>query len=186
MGTMERNDAVRKASWAAVILAVAGALLLYPIGMPVFDAIFVLTKICMVGGLLLLIFSGRKAGFVLWAAASVVAVAMTIAKWVLAPDAGIFAVILYLGSMVVDLGMPLLVHRLATRQYPARQAVSVRGLLGGKASCCHRAGDDACLQEVDRQERRDACCEGSGRIEMGNHHELGPAEEIDDSRHRHH
>lgn len=116
MGAMERNDAVRKASWAAVVLAVAGALLPYPIGTPVLNAILILTKICMVGGLLILIFPGRKAGFALWAAASAVAVAMTVAKWVFMPDAGIFAVILYLGSMADDLGMPLLVHRLATKQ----------------------------------------------------------------------
>ena len=113
MGAMHRSDAAVKAAWAAVVLAVAGALLLYPIGTSALDMVFVLTKICMVAGLLVFIFSDRKAGFVLWACASIIAVCMTIAKWALAPDAGVWSIILYLGSMAVDLGIPLLVHHLA-------------------------------------------------------------------------
>jgi cation transport ATPase len=89
--------------WLSVILAVGGAVMLYPIGPAAANAIFVLIKIGMVAGLLVLLFSGNKKGFALWAACSAGAIVMTLIKW----TGGGSAVFLYVVSIIVDAAMPL-------------------------------------------------------------------------------
>ena len=116
MRAMHKSKLVVIAAWVAIILAVSGALMLFPIGTTALNAIFVIVKICMVTGLLVIIFSSKlPAGFTLWTCASVVAVVMTACKWALAPAVGPASIFLYIGSMVVDLGMPALVYALSKR-----------------------------------------------------------------------
>ena len=88
--------------WLSVLLAVSGALMLYPIGTPALNAVFVAVKIGMVGGLLILLLSGSRKGFWLWAVCSGLAVVMTVCKWM----GGGTQIPLYLLSMLVDILMP--------------------------------------------------------------------------------
>jgi hypothetical protein len=114
MAELKRTRQSVVAAWVAVVFAISGALMLYPIGAPALNCIFVIVKICMVSGLLVYIFSGNpRVGFVLWTVASVVAVVMTAIKWGSTVSLNAWNVILYVGSMVVDLGMPALVHHLS-------------------------------------------------------------------------
>lgn len=94
--------------WVSVVLAIAGALLLYPIGSAGENAVFAAVKIGMVSGLLILIFGRKKGGFYLWAICSAGAVCMTVLKWV-GLGHGSF---LLLGSIFVDLLMPIGAWRL--------------------------------------------------------------------------
>lgn len=89
--------------WISVALAIAGALLLYPIGSAGANAVFAVVKIGMVGGLLMLIFGKKTGGFYLWTICSAGAVCMTILKWT-GLGHGSF---LLLGSIFVDLLMPI-------------------------------------------------------------------------------
>jgi hypothetical protein len=57
----------------------------------------------MVAGLLVLLFSGNKKGFALWAACSAGAIVMTLIKW----TGGGSAAFLYVVSIIVDAAMPL-------------------------------------------------------------------------------
>lgn len=111
MTELRRTNISVAAAWTAVVLAIGGALMLYPIGAPALNCAFVIVKILMVSGLLVYIFSGKpRVGFVLWAVASAFAVVMTAIKWGSAMSPTTWDIFLYLGSMVVDLGMPALVH----------------------------------------------------------------------------
>lgn len=93
--------------WLSVVLAAAGGLMLYPIGPAVGNMLFVLIKIGMVYGLLLLLFPGKRPGFALWATCSAAAVIMTLVKWSLSGGSFLLA-----ASMVVDVCMPLVAWRL--------------------------------------------------------------------------
>lgn len=88
--------------WVSVALAAAGALMLYPIGAPAANAAFVVIKVLMVSGLLLMLIAGKKWGWALWAAASAGAVVMTLIKWTTVGGAPL----LLGGSIFVDIFMP--------------------------------------------------------------------------------
>lgn len=114
MRELRRTRQSLAAAWIAVVLVIGGALMLYPIGTPILNCLFVVVKVCMVSGLLVYIFSGNpRAGVFLWTIASVAAVAMTAIKWSLTASPSAWDIVHYLGSMVVDLGMPTLVYRLS-------------------------------------------------------------------------
>lgn len=114
MAGLTKNKSSVAAAWVAVVLAILGALMLYPIGAPALNCTFVIVKICMVSGLLIYILSSNQgAGFNLWLVASIAAVVMTAIKWGSSVSPGVWEIILYLGSKVVDLGMPALVHHLS-------------------------------------------------------------------------
>ena len=97
--------------WLSVVLAIAGALMLYPVGPAAGNIIFILVKIGMVTGLLLLLLPHKAAGFPLWAICSGGAIAMTVVKWI-AAGGGSF---LLVGSIVVDAFMPLVAWMLLHR-----------------------------------------------------------------------
>lgn len=88
--------------WLSVILTVGGAVLLYPIGSVVLNCIFVVVKIGMVAGLLMLLFRRKKFGFDLWALSSAGAVVMTIIKWSIVGSMSALFVV----SIAVDVCMP--------------------------------------------------------------------------------
>lgn len=89
--------------WAAVALAIGGALLLFPIGGAMENTLFVIVKICMVTGLLVMLIGRKMGGFYLWAIASVGAIVMTCIKWSILGSASFLIVF----SMIVDFGMPI-------------------------------------------------------------------------------
>ena len=97
--------------WLSVVMAVAGALLLYPIGTTAANTIFILIKIGMVSGLALL-FLRKKAGFYVWASFSVGAVVMTLIKWHLAGSVSL----LIIGSIIVDILMPSVAYGLMRKR----------------------------------------------------------------------
>ncbi|HBN80033.1 MAG TPA: hypothetical protein DD433_01460 [Ruminococcaceae bacterium] len=88
--------------WLSIVLTVAGALFLYPIGTTALNCIFIAVKIGMVSGLLVLLFQKGKAGLLIWALCSAGAVVMTIAKWSIAGRASV----LFAVSILVDVCMP--------------------------------------------------------------------------------
>lgn len=93
--------------WASVVVAVVGAVLLYPIGSATLDLAFVTVKIGMVAGLVALI-RGRGWGFGWWVAFSVAAVAMTCLKWA---GTGVVQPV-YVLAIIADVLMPLVAWRL--------------------------------------------------------------------------
>jgi len=97
--------------WLSMVLAVAGALMLYPIGAPALDILFIVIKAGMVAGLLTMLKRQGQKGFRLWAVCSGLAVLMTILKWA----GGGTNVFLYLVSMAVDVVMPLYAWKLRQR-----------------------------------------------------------------------
>jgi hypothetical protein len=102
---MDRH--IRITAWIAVAFAVSGAFLLFPIGTPALNFLFVIVKICMVAGLLTFLYTGnRKSGFTVWAIASLFAVLMTILKWSMNGT----AVFLYIVSILADIGFPILLY----------------------------------------------------------------------------
>lgn len=99
--------------WLSVATAVIGALLLYPIGTPVLNVLFVVIKIGMVAGLMALIFAKYKAGFCIWAAFCAGAVVMTCLKWHLAGHATFLIIV----SIVVDILMPSVAYTLLKKRW---------------------------------------------------------------------
>jgi hypothetical protein len=97
--------------WVSVLLAVSGALMLYPIGIPSANVIFVIVKICMVTGLLIMLFAKKIGGYCLWATASLVAVIMTIIKCSVTGH----VTFLFIGSMFVDIFMPIMAYKFMDR-----------------------------------------------------------------------
>lgn len=87
--------------WLSVVLAVAGALMLFPIGSAAKNAVFVLIKIGMVSGLLVQLFAKKRGGLWLWTVCSGAAVVMTLIKW-----SAVGASFLLGGSIFVDIFMP--------------------------------------------------------------------------------
>ncbi|MCH3916502.1 MAG: hypothetical protein LKE40_03330 [Spirochaetia bacterium] len=67
--------------WISIVTAVAGAVLLYPIGPVSLNVLFILIKIGMVTGLVIFL-RGNKDGFVIWCCFSAGAVLMTLFKWI--------------------------------------------------------------------------------------------------------
>lgn len=86
----------------SIILAIAGAVMLYPVGAPSWNIIFVIIKAGMVTGLLIMVLAGKTKGFKLWALCSGGAVVMTILKWITLGGAAFLMV----GSIFVDIFMP--------------------------------------------------------------------------------
>ena len=105
---MELSGKLRSWLCISVVLAVAGALLLYPIGSSAANAVFVLIKIGMVSGLLILLFGKKRGGFFLWALCSAGAICMTILKWIGLGQASF----LLIGSIIVDFAMPVIAWNL--------------------------------------------------------------------------
>lgn len=66
--------------WIAVVAAVIGAVMLYPIGPALWNKIFILIKIGMVSGLLMLLIGRHRSGYFFWSAFSLLAVLMTLLK----------------------------------------------------------------------------------------------------------
>lgn len=104
--------------WLSVAMAVAGALLLYPIGPAAANIVFILVKIGMVSGLALLLFFRKKAGFYVWASFSAGAVVMTLIKWRLAGSVSF----LIIGSIVVDILMPAVAYALMPKRGTGKPA----------------------------------------------------------------
>lgn len=91
-----------------LILAAAGVFLLYPIGSAPANRIFLIVKACMMAGLLMFLLSERQeTGLKLWAYASVLACACTIYKWVDSTGVSGGMIALYIGSLIVDLALPI-------------------------------------------------------------------------------
>lgn len=94
--------------WLSVILTIAGALLLYPIGTVVLNIIFIVIKIGMLVGLFVLLFLKKKAGFYLWVLFCIGAVIMTIFKWnIIGSVSAIFII-----SIIVDVLTPVVAYTL--------------------------------------------------------------------------
>ncbi|HUM83325.1 MAG TPA: hypothetical protein PLN48_06065 [Lachnospiraceae bacterium] len=107
------NKSVRICAWIAVLFAVSGAILLFPIGTALLNVLFILIKICMVLGLILFLFSAdaRRPGFILWTIASLFAVLMTILKWSMDGS----RVFLYIVSIIADIGFPVLLFSMGRK-----------------------------------------------------------------------
>lgn len=81
MNAPERTKESSVVAWVAIVLAVGGAILLYPIGSGLANLLFVLIKVCMVVGLLAYLFAKQpRTGFWVWTVASCCAVVMTACK----------------------------------------------------------------------------------------------------------
>lgn len=89
-----------------MMMTAAGAFLLYPIGTAIANQIFVLIKIGMGSGLILLLFLRKKAGFPVWVSFSVGAVIMTLIKWHIMGKVSL----LIIGSVAVDILMPVVAY----------------------------------------------------------------------------
>ncbi len=106
------NRSTKTAAWIAILFAVSGAVLLFPIGKPSLNVLFIIIKICMVTGLLMFLYSGSKRfGFTMWAIASLFAVLMTLLKWSM--NGG--SVFLYIVSIIADIGFPVLLYVLSKK-----------------------------------------------------------------------
>ncbi len=92
--------------WLSVVLAVAGGLMLYPIGTAALNVLFIVIKAGMVTGLAILIFSGKRAGFYIWASFCAGAVIMTLLKWNIS---GMFSSLIPV-SIAVDIIMPAVAY----------------------------------------------------------------------------
>jgi len=98
--------------WVSVVMAVMGALMLYPIGTGAADCIFILVKIGMVTGLMILIVSGKTGGYCTWATCSCGAVIMTIIKCSLSGS----VTFLSMASIFVDIFLPVMVYRIRKQE----------------------------------------------------------------------
>lgn len=98
--------------WVSVLLAVSGAILLFPIGIFLADITFVIVKVCMVTGLLVILIGKRSEGFYLWATASGCAVIMTVIKCIVTWS----VTFLFIGSMFVDIFMPAMAFHLLRKE----------------------------------------------------------------------
>ena len=92
----------------SIVFAVAGAVMLFPIGSAAANTVFVLVKIGMVTGLVILLASQKIGGYCTWATCSILASIMTGIKWA----GGGKQYFLYVLSMIVDIAMPLAAYRL--------------------------------------------------------------------------
>lgn len=88
--------------WLSIVLTIGGAVLLYPIGSPAVNCIFIVIKIGMLVGLITLLTRKRKFGYYIWALSSIGAVIMTIIKWCIVGRELILAV-----SIFADVCMPV-------------------------------------------------------------------------------
>lgn len=66
--------------WIAVAAAVTGAFMLYPIGPAFWNRLFILIKVGMISGLLMLLWGRDRSGYYFWSAFSLLAVIMTLLK----------------------------------------------------------------------------------------------------------
>ena len=108
------SAAVKIWLWVALAFAVAGTCLLFPIGPAAANVCFLLVKIGMIAGVLMMLFKGSKTGFLVWVICSVLAVVMTIMKWVGAGE----TTFLYVAAVLVDILMPVAVGMQEARQQP--------------------------------------------------------------------
>lgn len=93
-------------SWLSIIFAVVGTFLLYPIGNMVLNSLFVVIKVGMIAGLIMLLFQRRKLGFYIWVLLSIAAVIMTVIKWDIVGRVSI----LFIVSIIVDVCMPTVAY----------------------------------------------------------------------------
>ncbi|MEY8763736.1 MULTISPECIES: hypothetical protein [Clostridium] len=99
--------------WLSVVMVIAGALLLFPIGRLALNVVFVIVKIGMLTGLFILLFSRKKFGFYIWALFSVGAVIMTLIKWNIIGSASF----LIIASIVVDILMPVVAYMFMKKRW---------------------------------------------------------------------
>lgn len=92
----------------SIVFAVGGAVMLFPIGGEAANTIFVLVKVGMVTGLIILLASQKIGGYCTWATCSILAIVMTAIKWA----GGGKQYFLYVLSMIVDIAMPLVAYRI--------------------------------------------------------------------------
>lgn len=76
-----KNTALKGWLWFAAVTVVIGVIMLYPIGQPVWNVIFILVKIGMMAGILLFMRRQSKGSFLVWAVFSALAVVMSLVKW---------------------------------------------------------------------------------------------------------
>lgn len=103
--------------WASVAMALIGACLLFPIGPAVANVVFVIVKLGMIGGLAMLLLRNRS-GFSLWVICSGLAIVMTAIKWAIVGH----VTFLFIGSMFVDVIMPVVAWRLLRKDGILRSA----------------------------------------------------------------
>ena len=96
------GKSIRIWSFLSIIAASAGAFMLYPIGTAVLNVLFVLIKISMVSGLLIMLIRHHCSGLYLWCGASLAAIVMTICKCSLSGEVSA----LYILAIITDLLMP--------------------------------------------------------------------------------
>lgn len=92
--------------WISAITAVAGAILLYPIGTAILNSLFILVKAGMLIGLTLLLFMRKKLGFYIWSVFCAGAAIMTIIRWSGTGN----VTFLIVASIVVDILMPSIAY----------------------------------------------------------------------------
>lgn len=100
--------------WIALALAVAGACLLFPIGPAAVNVCFLIIKVGMIVGLLMMLFKGSKSGFWIWVVCSALAVVMTIMKWAGAGE----TTFLYVSAVIIDILMPVVAGIMESHQEP--------------------------------------------------------------------
>jgi hypothetical protein len=86
----------------AIFTVILGAVLLFPIGNNVMNVVFIIVKLGMLAGILMLLVKRDMKGFWVWAAFAALAIVMTIVKWQLN---GTFEWI-YALAIATDLAVP--------------------------------------------------------------------------------
>jgi hypothetical protein len=79
--TGKRSGALTAWLWFAAVTVVIGVVMLYPIGRPVWNVVFILVKIGMMVGILLFMKEQTRGRFCVWAVSSGLAVIMSLIKW---------------------------------------------------------------------------------------------------------
>jgi hypothetical protein len=95
------NTVTKTWLWLSIATTGIGAFLLYPIGSAMMNVLFIVIKIGMAAGIILLL-AGSSRGFPVWCLFSAGAVAMTILKWHAVGQ----ATVLFITALVVDILMP--------------------------------------------------------------------------------
>jgi hypothetical protein len=95
------NTVTKTWLWLSIATTGIGAVLLYPIGSATMNVLFIVIKIGMAAGIILLLIGNSK-GFPVWCIFSAGAVVMTILKW---HEAGQVTV-LFITAIAVDILMP--------------------------------------------------------------------------------
>lgn len=91
--------------WISVAAAIVGAFLLFPIGAIALNVVWIVAKVGMIVGLILLLFPKKKVGFNIWVVFCAVAITLAIVNW---SAAGFSALIII--SIVLDVLMPVIAY----------------------------------------------------------------------------